>query len=517
MHQILTRSDPIRRHAPGARYPTRFVWVALGLFALPFLWIGTPKILKGLDLLLAGEGTKGTLRILGGLLCCVPGGLALLLARYNWRCDLRQVETVKLHPEEPWLWRKEWSGGLFESRDYVGLVVLWVFTTLWIGVAGPASVLFLLEALANGHWAGFLVAVFPAIGVWLLASSVRHTRYWRKFGESSFRMERLPATLGGELVGTLHTRAIEHAEAGLLVRVSCVRQTREEGASQSTTREELLWSDEERIPVQAVKGDSGDVMLPIRFALPSDAPPSHALLSHDQVVWRLETSAELPGADYESSFEIPVFQTRETDPERTMSVLAMERPRAVGTSTTPSAPEPARERTRDVDSQARDTESRSVSPEGVLMDFPPVRWWGAATFLTALGSFLGYIASLIHEVMDSSVGVFIVGGFAALLIFGAVHMIGGSTRLRVRSDGVDIQRRLFGIGPTQHVPASRIADLEISREMTYGKTAYYGIRLLPQLSGPTWSGFQGIKAGTRIFGRDKAERTARRIRAILAL
>ena len=103
MHQILTRSDPIRRHAPGARYPMRFVWVALGLFALPFLWIGTPKILKGLDLLLAGEGNEGTLRILGGLLCCGPGGLALLLARYSWRSDLRQVEIAKRHPEEPWL------------------------------------------------------------------------------------------------------------------------------------------------------------------------------------------------------------------------------------------------------------------------------------------------------------------------------------------------------------------------------------------------------------------------------
>ena len=116
-----------------------------------------------MDLLLAGEGNKGTLRILGGLLCCGPGGLALLLARYNWRGDLRKVEIAKRHPEEPWLWRKEWSGGLFESRDYVGLVVLWVFTTLWIAVAGPASVLFLLETLANGHWVGLLVLVFPAI------------------------------------------------------------------------------------------------------------------------------------------------------------------------------------------------------------------------------------------------------------------------------------------------------------------------------------------------------------------
>ena len=517
MHQILTRSDPIRRHAPGARYPTRFVWVALGLFALPFLWIGTPKILKGLDLLLAGEGNEGTLRILGGLLCCGPGGLALLLARYSWRSDLRQVEIAKRHPEEPWLWRKEWSGGLFESRDYVGLVVLWVFTTLWIAVAAPASVLFLLETLANGHWMGLLVLVFPAIGVWLLASSVRHTLCWRKFGESSFRMERLPGILGGALAGTLHTRGVEHAEGGILVRVSCVRQTREEGASQRTTREELLWSDEERIPAQAVERDSGDITLPIRFALPADAPPSHALLSHDQVVWRLETSAELPGADYESSFEIPVFQTRETDPERTMSVLALERPSAVGTQTTPSAPEPARERTSDAESQSRDTESRNAIADGVRMDFPPVRCWGTATFLTLLGSFLGYVASVIYEVMDSSVGVFLVGGFAAVLIFFVVHMLGGSTRLRVRSDGVDIQRRLFGIGPTQHVPASHIADLEISREMKSGKTEYYQIRLLPPLSGPTWSGFHGIKAGTRILGRDEAQRIARRIRAILGL
>ena len=48
------------------------------------------------------------------------------------------------------------------------------------------------------------------------------------------------------------------------------------------------------------------------------------------------------------------------------------------------------------------------------MDFPPVHCWGTATFLTLLGSFLGYVASVIHEVMDSSVGVFLVGGFAAL-------------------------------------------------------------------------------------------------------
>ena len=60
----------------------------------------------------------------------------------------------------------------------------------------------------------------------------------------------------------------EHAEGGILVRVSCVRQTREEGASQRTTREELLWSDEERIPAQAVERDYGDITLPIRFASP---------------------------------------------------------------------------------------------------------------------------------------------------------------------------------------------------------------------------------------------------------
>ena len=54
MHRILSRVDPIRRHSPGTRYPARFVWVALGVFALPWLWTGTSQIVEGLERLHGG-------------------------------------------------------------------------------------------------------------------------------------------------------------------------------------------------------------------------------------------------------------------------------------------------------------------------------------------------------------------------------------------------------------------------------------------------------------------------------
>ncbi len=510
MQWILSRVDPIRRHSPGTRNPSRFVWIALGVFALPWLWTGTSWIVEGLDDLLGGGGNEAALHILAGMFCAAPGVLALLLARYIWRSELRQVEIAQRHPEEPWLWRKEWSTPLLKSRDYTGLVVVWVFTTLWVVGTLTGSVLFLLETPANGHWVGFVVLVFPVVGFWLLASAIRHTVRWRKFGESSFQMERLPAVLGGELAGTLHTKAVEGAEDGVRVRVSCIHQSIEQGGKFRHTREEVLWSDEERIAVQSTTPGSEGVMLPIRFALPSDASPSHALHTHDQVIWRLEASAQLPGADYESCFEIPVFRTPETDPERTMAVLARERPSAVGAQPTPAVPEPLRE-TR------CEAAPRMATLDGVVIDFAPVRWWGAAILLTSLTSCSGFVTWVASDVEDFTGGVLVLGGFTAFLAFAVLHMVGGSTRLRVRSDGVDIQRRLFGMGPTQHVPAARIADLEVSHEMQAGKTTYYQIRLLPRLSRPSWSGERGIKAGARIKGRDKAERIARRMRAILGL
>lgn len=128
-----------------------------------------------------------------------------------------------------------------------------------------------------------------------------------------------------------------------------------------------------------------------------------------------------------------------------------------------------------------------------------------------------FIAWVFSTETDRIAPIALLSAFAALLFYSALYMVGGSTRLRVGSQGVDVQRRLLGVGPWQHVPASQIADVEVAVEMTYGKTVYYQIRLLPRAPKPSWTGLRGLKAGARIRGRDEAERIAARLRARLGL
>ena len=50
------------------------------------------------------------------------------------------------------------------------------------------------------------------------------------------------------------------------------------------------------------------VEVPISFDLPDDAPPSTLEKKSNWIAWILEASAETSGLDYQSYFEIPVFE-----------------------------------------------------------------------------------------------------------------------------------------------------------------------------------------------------------------
>lgn len=515
MPQSSSSFDPLRRHAPGTPGPARIIWVVLGIVAAPFLWKGAAWIWQGLGQLAEGRSGAGALLLLGGLLCCGVAGLMLLMARSAWIYAKTQLEIAQRLPDEPWLWRKEWATPVLRSSNHAGLVLSWILTLLWVGVTSVSAIYMLWRTLTSGNEFGTLAIlgplIFPVVGIVMLGFVIRRTLRWGKFGDSSFEMQSHPGVLGGELVGLWSAKGIEQAGNGVLVRIACQRQIRTQRGEHSSTEEETLWSDIERVPLQsALRGPDG-WSIPIRLALPSDAPPSHAFRSDEQIIWRLEVSAELPGTNYEASIEVPVFQTRETDSEQTMKAIALIRPDARATASAPTESEPPRKRS------ARDIRLRKETSDGVELDIPPLRWRGTAILLGLIAAFVGLIASVAAEQGAPTLAVTLIWGFTALLTYSALHMLGGSTRLTVNSDGVEIQSRFFGIGPKRRVPAARISDVEVSREMVDGKTTYYQLRLLCGTTAASWSGARGIKAGSRIAGRDRAEDLAARIRSILGL
>ena len=65
--------------------------------------------------------------------------------------------------------------------------------------------------------------------------------------------------------------------------------------------------------------------VPVRFPIPPDALPCDDRNSRDTVLWRLEVAADVPGLDYASAFEVPVFRTAESDRPRTEEEAAAAR------------------------------------------------------------------------------------------------------------------------------------------------------------------------------------------------
>ena len=47
--------------------------------------------------------------------------------------------------------------------------------------------------------------------------------------------------------------------------------------------------------------------LPVAIEIPGDQKATNDALESDRIYWQLEANAQLPGIDYYSRFEIPVF------------------------------------------------------------------------------------------------------------------------------------------------------------------------------------------------------------------
>src|SRR5438309_667842 len=54
-------------------------------------------------------------------------------------------------------------------------------------------------------------------------------------------------------------------------------------------------------------------VVPASFAIPADAPPTGRLCP-TPVVWRLRARAAQPGADYDTTFVVPVFEVSDRPP-----------------------------------------------------------------------------------------------------------------------------------------------------------------------------------------------------------
>lgn len=183
-------------------------------------------------------------------------------------------------------------------------------------MASVTGILAIGLAVAGFVWEDVMIAF-----AWILAAItafVGYLAWWagrhrQKYGESWLVPEALPLCLGARFDGMVETGISPDAmipEAAVQT-LSCTRTWEEryrdsDGKSQTRTRSERLWEDERRRdPVR--RGDPSIVSIPVSFEVPEGLPASTPG-ARTGITWRLKLRIDFKGLDYQSSFELPVFQ-----------------------------------------------------------------------------------------------------------------------------------------------------------------------------------------------------------------
>jgi len=430
--------------------------VFLVLFSLPFCGFGLFAIAMGIRELSKGNTGAGIGLTLFGV---VFGGVGfgVLYAGIRGRKAVAKSDEVRAqNPDAPWLWREDWASGRIKCSSKGALTGAWVFAVLWNAISWPVVFAFPKE-LDKGNHAIWIALIFPAIGIGLLAWAVRATIRWRKFGESAFVLGAVPGVIGGTLSGAIHPGTGLRLMQEFRLRLTCVNRVTTGSGKNRSTSEHVLWQDEKQV------NSDFNGLVPVSFLIPDDSRESDNSDSDNAILWRLESMANVPGVDYLSSFEVPVFRVAQTAEQLAHAESAR------------------REKARSLGAYQRPAGSpivvRSALHGGTEFLYPPGRNPGAALVLTLFT--LLWTGSIVFMVWKKAPWFFpvVFGLFDLLLIYGMLHTWFGSTRVLVRTGRVEVTNRLFGIGSPKTMAATDIVEISTRVGMTAGNRTYHDIQI----------------------------------------
>jgi hypothetical protein len=210
--------------------------------------------------------------------------------------------------DQPWLERKDWASRSLKDGAFGNALRAWGFG-LAFGIPAAAVGVLIVWVVANeDNYRILLATPLPLVGIYMMMRAVQATLRYLRYGSSTFELETLPGVVGHGLSGTLRTRARATGNETFRATLSCVRLINS-GTAQAPS-ERLLWQQELRVVGRSERdGAGGRTIVPLAFTIPRHVEPTDADNPFNQIVWRLAVTLEMPGVDYRTSFEVPVFRT----------------------------------------------------------------------------------------------------------------------------------------------------------------------------------------------------------------
>ncbi len=269
----------------------------IALFMLPFLAAGLFTISVGLKAYSHGEPTQQWLIpiVVGGAFTIFSIGFT---AMPLYAIRRSQADTAAL------------QHGVIVDRGGATGVTLLIFAIIWNAIAFPIGFLFTRGQNAP-PWAFAIAMLFPVIGVVLLVSAVYQLLRRHKYGASRLMLDHLPVATGTTFRGDIDTNMQEAPESGFGLRLLCIHRVTMGSGRNRSTREDVLWADEQTVSSGAAMRNPLGTRIPFTFTIPDDARPTDERNSDDCIVWRIAVKASMAGIDYAADFQFPVLSTGE--------------------------------------------------------------------------------------------------------------------------------------------------------------------------------------------------------------
>lgn len=426
------------------------IFLLLGLIGVPFLWAAGDGFVRGKTMESMVPG------VIGAILC-TAGLLYVRHARgLGRRFDAEERRRAEF-PNEPWKWRDEWLDPVIKSKDAAGVGLAW-FLAVCVGGMSVA-VVYALTTKPDVPKPAYLMLLVPVVGVALLVSALYKTLQWRKFGSPRLILSTLPGSIGGYLGGVIEVRAavVPETDAGLALR--CIRRVTTGSGKNRSTSEHVVWEREERIAAEKWMTALGRTEIPVLFHIPAGQAATDLDTPDNQLIWRLTASAAVPGVDFSTTFEVPVFNTGETAP--------------------PPAPnEPALDvyRPQRIDQAALAQAGISRTNDG--WKFDPAQLWAPKGISAAVAGALtwvlwSFIGHQVHWVPWTVTAL-----FAWLAWLSTLNFWCARSEMRIEADQLVLREATWHGMRERRVRRADVADIRAERTMNIGVTSYYRLLLV---------------------------------------
>jgi hypothetical protein len=440
--------------------PSKLAPAILIVFGLPFLGMGlfaAYSFLNAANQPLAGRVGAA---IFASVFAVIGGGL-IFGSLYGYSRQKEQAVREMANPSSPWLWRQDWAASRVESKNKSTAIGWWIAAVLVNMLSLPTSLAGISQGLKAQDPKYIAPAGFELIGLIVLFAAIRATIRFERFGKTYFEMNSLPFSPGCRVAGAIHVQLNTDAAHGVDLKLSCIRSVVTGSGDNRSTQKVPLWEDSKNIPATSLNRGPLDTIIPVEFAIPTDAFQTDHDNPSDQVQWLLKANADVPGVDYSDEFELPVFRTSQS--AAVSAAPAVSANLTTGTqfgafvqlTTTPG------ETAAEVAEPAQHRVVVNEQPDGLEFYFRAGRNIGRTALVVALaaGCSALFYAMLHMQRRQPMFALVIVGVMAFILIMASVHAALTSSRIVVGNGMISWKHSILGIGNSRQVQISEVDSI----------------------------------------------------------